>query len=102
MREGAIILLKSLHAAECGRRIAHRLGSVDVVEIDLPGLSLRDAAAGHDDAHEGKRDRRAERPPLITLFKSWLACWLANVAGHLALSAVCQRRGDSRRRLRSC
>ena len=39
-----------------------RLRSVDVIEIDLAGLSLGDPAALGDDAHERKRHRRGEDP----------------------------------------
>ena len=61
------------------------LRSVDVIEIDLAGLSLGDATALDDDAHERKRHRRGENP-LVAVFESGGA-----VAGHLSLSALRQR-----------
>jgi hypothetical protein len=42
------------------------MSPIDVVEIDLPSARLVDATARHDDAHESKRDRRAERSRVIT------------------------------------
>jgi hypothetical protein len=42
--------------------VIRRLRSVDVIEIDLAGLSLGDATALRDDAHEGKRHWRGENP----------------------------------------
>jgi len=47
-----------------------RLRSVDVIEVELSGLGFGDAAAVHDRANEGARDRRAENPLAVTLLES--------------------------------
>src|SRR5882724_1346176 len=64
--------------------VVRRLRSVDVIEIDLAGLSLGDPAALGDDAHARKRHRRGEN--LLVGIPS-----LDVGAGHLSLSALGQR-----------
>jgi hypothetical protein len=58
--------------------VVSRVNSVDVVEIDLLGLSLRNPAALRRDAHEGTRYRRGENPLTVRVLESGGA-----VAGHL-------------------
>jgi len=58
--------------------VGSRVSAVDVVEIDLLGLSLGNPAALRRDAHEGTRYRRGENPLAVMVLESGAA-----VAGHL-------------------
>src|SRR5882672_11796190 len=79
------------HATLRPPRVIRWRRSVDVIEIDLAGLSLGDTAASHDGPHEGKHHRRGKDP--LALSPS-----LGAGAGHFSLSALGQR-GESRCRL---